>query len=149
MVIVPRLVFVSKSADGLHDVVLRICLPRINDIVDGAHPAEVRVLGFTLLSGNPHLVTVRILEKLSVSKIFSQKAKLPQVISNVFAYVSHSPIGADNHLLILFVIVGSSRSGAALHDPTTFVLALAHPPDHTFFLDQPKPPPPEIQIKYL
>src|SRR5438874_2627726 len=148
MVIVPRLFFISQGANSLDDVVLRICLPRINHIVDGADPAEVRVLGFTLLSGNPDLVAVGILEKLSVSKISSQKTKLPKMIGNVFAYVGHGPVGADDHLLIFFVI-GSFRTGAALHDPAILVLAFGHQRDHAFFFKQGKGGFPEMKMEYL
>src|SRR5579859_6232951 len=132
MMVVSRLIFISQSANGFDDVVLRIGLAGINHVVDGTDSAKVRVLGFALLRRNPDLVFVGILKKSVVSEILTQQAELPQVICNVLTNVSHSPVRADNYLLVLFIL-RRFRIRTALHDPAALVLAFGDQRDYAFF----------------
>src|SRR5579863_6912601 len=93
---------VSEGAQGFDDGVLRLGLTSINDVVDFGDTTEVRMIGFSVLGGNPALVLIRIKIELAIAEIFAQQSKLPHVIGNVFTHVADGAVGADDDFLIVF-----------------------------------------------
>src|SRR6516164_6600013 len=77
--VVRSLVGIAEQANGFDDGGLWIALARVDDVVDGFDSAEVRMVGFASLGGDPALVMVRIAEELLVAEVAAQEAELPEV----------------------------------------------------------------------
>src|SRR5690242_20254485 len=77
--------------------VLRLRLARVNHVVNFRDTAEVGMIFLTLFRRNPALMSVGILVKLAVSKVFPQQPKLPHVIGNIFTDVTNGAVGTNNY----------------------------------------------------
>src|ERR1041385_4801240 len=142
MVIVFRLLGVAKSANRFNHIILWIGLARVNHVVNRVHPAKVRMLRLSCLRRYPHLPAIGITIETLITKIAPEQTKLPKMVGNVFADVSHSSVGAHNHLGIfigtIFTLITfgfssiiafgcglpfSRRRRSPLHHPAALVLA--------------------------
>ena len=144
-----RLGRVSHSPQSLNNISLRIGLARVNDVVNGLRTAEVRVDCFTLLRRNPTGV-VGVLKKRQIAEVAAKQSKLPQVISDVLAYVGHSSVGANDHL---GVFVGRALFDDLCvgpgHYPAAFVLAFGFEIEDASLLQEFEGEIPELQVQDL
>ncbi len=92
MRVVRGLFGVAQQANGLDDSILRIRLPRINDVIDRRDIAEVWMVSFALLGRDPDLMLIGIAIEPAIAKVAPQQPKLPQVIGDVLADIAHGAI---------------------------------------------------------
>src|SRR5438477_13066046 len=78
----------TESSQGFDDGALCLGLAGVNHIVDFRDIAEMRMIGFAALGGNPALVSIGIAVKVAIAKIFSEQTELLHVIGYVFADIS-------------------------------------------------------------
>ncbi len=114
---------ISHAAQGLDDVSLRVTLPRVNDVVDGLRATKVRMGLVSMLGRDPALV-IWVSEERLVAKVLAQQAKLPQVIGDILAHVSYSPIRPHNHFRVFVRLAVRNLRAGPCHHPATLVLAL-------------------------
>src|SRR3974377_54788 len=100
MRVVGGFVWIAQQSDGLDHRVLRVALARVDNVVNRFHAPKVRMVGLSVLRRNPALVSVRIPEKLSVAKIATQEAELPQVVGDVLANVTNCAVRANDDLCV-------------------------------------------------
>ena len=99
--VVRGLLGVAQQAERFDDGVLRIALPRVDDVVDRGDIAEVRMVRLAVLGRNPDLMLVGILVEAPIAEVAAQQAELPEVISDVLADIADRAIGAHDDLRIL------------------------------------------------
>ena len=107
--VVRRLLGVAQQPQRLDHRVLRIALPRVDDVVDRRHAAEVRMVGLAVLGRDPHLVAVGIAVEAAIAEVASQQPELPEVIRDVLADVADRAVGAHDDLR---VFVGAGLASA-------------------------------------
>ncbi|XWK71073.1 hypothetical protein RBB80_18810 [Tunturiibacter gelidiferens] len=142
---------VAHAAKGGDDVVLRVVLAGVDDVVDGVGFAEGGVRSIAVGGGDP-ATTIGIFAKFCVAEVLAgEEAELPEVIGDVLADVGDGAVGADDDLGV-FVGEAGGRGGGicgirhlrvemwgtrfiagAAHDVTAFVFAGGLEVEDTFF----------------
>ena len=121
---------VAHAAEGGDDVILRIVLARVDDVVDVVGVAEEWVRGFAVDGGDPAGVRW-VLVEFCVAEVFAgEEAELPEVVGDVFADVGDGAVGADDDFGVFIGEVGVGSlfgdgcfSSCSAHDPAVFILA--------------------------
>ena len=88
-----------EAAQSFDHRVLCLGLASVDYVVRPFHVAEVRMLGFSVLGGNPALVAVWVGVKLAISKVAPEEPELPHVKSDVFADVPDGAVRANDYFL--------------------------------------------------
>ena len=142
---------VSQRPQRLLHLRLRIVLARVHHVVDGIRVPEaqttVRPLRLKLRCRNPARMR-RVLEKLCVAEVLSQKSELPQVVGDVLAYIRYGPVGPHQNLGV-FIRCCRPLHTRTLHHPAAFVLALGLEIQHALRHHQRARRLPEVQVQNL
>ncbi len=89
------------------DLVLRIVLAGVDDVVDGVGVAEDGVAGSRWVSVEIQQVWDRVFVELFVAEVLAgEEAELPEVVGDVLADVGDGAVGADDDL---GVFIGARR----------------------------------------
>src|SRR5436309_552858 len=106
MSVVLGLLFVSEQPQRFYHIVLRIGLPGIDHVVNRRDSAEVWMIRFAVLRRYPDVVSVRklwalaVMVELAISEVAPEQPEFPEVIGDVFSYVSDGAIGAHDDLSV-------------------------------------------------
>src|SRR5271154_3876152 len=100
---------------------------------------------------------VRIAKELPISEIATEQAKLPHVISDIFADIAYGAIGANDNFLVFLLnlcVLGALRgfrscSTRPPHNPAAFVLPGVLESKHAGFLKFAKRRIPKMKMEYL
>src|SRR5690606_6441353 len=106
----------------LHDL-LRIGLPRVDDVVDLFAAAEFRMRLDSFSAGRYPNLAARIASTRQVVEIEAKDAELTHLVGDIFAGVSYRSVRTYEYL-VGFVFVGSGMF-IERHHPTAGVLGLA------------------------
>ena len=103
---------VAHAAEGGDDVVLRVVLAGVDDVVDVVGVAEEGVRGFAVGGGDPAGVRGVFVEFFVAEVFAGEETELPEVVGDVFADVGDGAVGADDDLGVFVGAVGSVPSCA-------------------------------------
>ena len=97
----------AHAAQRGDDVVLRVVLAGVDDVVDGVGVAEGGAAGIAGAGGRDPAGVRRIVVELFVAEVLAgQQAELPEVVGDVLADIGDGAVGADDDL---GVFVGALR----------------------------------------
>src|SRR5277367_25415 len=84
----------TQCAKPFRDDLLQVGLASVDHVIHPRRVAKMRRSGIAGSGGrSPYRLRVRWIRPLYVVKILAEQSKLPQLVGNIFAHVSHRAIG--------------------------------------------------------
>ncbi len=108
----------AHASEGGDDVVLRVVLAGVDDVVDGVGAAEGGGGGIARACGGDPAGVGGVLVEFGVAEVFAgEQAELPEVVGDVFADVGDGAVGADDDLGIFVGAGGGVGFGGIRFQP--------------------------------